>query len=112
LRLHRLNKQKEFNVNLFSRDSPVGRSFADRTALVMLLTAFGLSDAATVGLAAGVVSGTEVVAGAFSFGLIAFGAIFTAYEMAHLSGRWPGWPFSKQAISIDKVSPIHNGGGS
>jgi len=89
-------------VNLFSRNIYVGRSFADRTALVMLLSAFGLSDAAIVGLAAGVVSGTEVCAGALSFGLIAFGAIFTAYEMAHLSGPRPGWFFTKQAISIDK----------
>ena len=55
----------------------------------MLLAAFGLSDAAVVGWAAGVVSGAEVFVGAFSFALIAFGVIFTAYEMAHLNRRKP-----------------------
>jgi hypothetical protein len=34
-----------------------------------------------------VVNGVEVFAGAFSFALIAFGVIFTAYEMAHLKER-------------------------
>jgi hypothetical protein len=85
--LIRLNKQKEFNVNLFNRDSAVDRSFADRTALVILLAAFGLSDAAAVRWSAGLVSGAEVFPGAFSFVLIAFGAIFTAYEMAHRKRR-------------------------
>jgi hypothetical protein len=69
-------------VNLFNRDSAVDNSFADRTALVILLAAFGVSDAAAVGWSAGAVSGAEVFAGAFSFALIAFGAIFTAYKMA------------------------------
>jgi hypothetical protein len=64
-------------VDIFNRDHP----FADRAACVMLLAAFGLSDAAAVGWAAGVVNGAEVFAGALSFALIAFGAIFTAYAM-------------------------------
>ena len=70
-------------MNLFNRDSAIDHSFADRIALVILVAAFGLSDAAAVGWSAGLVSGAEVIAGAFSFALIAFGAIFTAYEMAH-----------------------------
>jgi len=74
-------------VNLFNRDSAVDRSFADRTALVILLAAFGLSDAAAVGWSAGVVSGAEVFAGVFSFALIGFGAIFTAHVMAHRKGE-------------------------
>ena len=69
-------------MNIFNRNYAIGHSFADRAALVMMLAAFGLSDAAVVGWAAGVVSGAEVFVGAFSFALIAFGVIFTAYEMA------------------------------
>ena len=83
-------------MNLFTRDNAVDYSFADRTALVTLLVAFGLSDLAALGWSAGVVSGAEVFAGAFSFALIAFGGLFTAYKMAHLirantspSGRTP-----------------------
>jgi hypothetical protein len=72
-------------VRFFNRDSAGDHSFADRTALVMLLAAFGLSDAATVGWSAGFVSGAEVFAGALSFALIAFGVIFTAYIMARLN---------------------------
>ena len=74
-------------MNIFNRDCAVGHSFADRAALVMMLAAFGLGDAAVVGWSAGVVNGVEVFAGALSFALIAFGVIFTAYEMAHLKGR-------------------------
>jgi hypothetical protein len=84
--LGHLSKHKEFNMNLFNRDNAVGYSFAARIAMVMLLAGYGLSLAAAVGLSAGVLSGGEVFAGAFSFVLIAFGAIFTAYEMAHLTG--------------------------
>jgi hypothetical protein len=72
-------------MSLFNRVSALGHSFADRTALVMLLAGFGLSDAAAVGWAARVVSGAEVFAGALSFSLIAFGVIFTAYEMANIA---------------------------
>jgi hypothetical protein len=71
-------------MNIFNRDHDADHSFAERAALVMLLAAFGLSDAAVVGWSAGVVSGAEVFVGAFSFALIAFGVIFTAYEMAPL----------------------------
>ena len=52
--------------------------------MVMLLAGIGLSDAMAVGWFAGVVSAAEVVAGGLSFALIAFGAIFTAYETARL----------------------------
>jgi hypothetical protein len=81
-------------VNLFNRDSAVNHSFADRTALVILLAAFGLSDAAAVGWSAGLVSGAEVLAGALSFVLIAFGAIFTAYTHCRVAyATWSGRTF-------------------
>ena len=72
-------------MKLFYRECAIGHSFADRTALVMLLVAFGLSDAAAVCWSAGVVSGAEVFAGALSFALIALGAIVTAYTMTRQS---------------------------
>lgn len=53
--------------------------------MVMLLAGFGLADAMAVGWFAGVAGAAEVVAGASSFALIAFGAIFMAYEMARLA---------------------------
>jgi len=65
----------------FNRVGAGDHSFADGIALIMLLAAFGLSDAAAVGWSAGLVSGAEVFAGALSFALIAFGSIFTAYIM-------------------------------
>jgi len=72
-------------MNIFNRWSTDDYSFAEWTAMVMLLAGFGLSDAMAVGWFAGVVGAAEIVAGALSFALIAFGAIFDAYEMAHLN---------------------------
>jgi hypothetical protein len=69
----------------FNRSSTYNHSFAGWTALVVLLIGFGLSDAMAVGWLAGLVGGAEVCAAAVSFALIAFGAIFTAYEMVHLN---------------------------
>jgi hypothetical protein len=68
----------------FNRSRTYNSSFAGWTALVVLLIGFGLSDAMAVGWFAGLVGGAEVLAGALSFALIAFGAIFTAYEMTYL----------------------------
>jgi hypothetical protein len=73
-------------MNLFNRDSAAGYSIAERTILVMLFAGYGLSLAGAVGWIMGVVNGAEIFAGAFSFALIAFGAIFTAYKMAELTG--------------------------
>ena len=71
-------------MSLFNRSSIYNHSFPGWTALVVLLIGFGLSDAMAIGWFAGLVGGAEVFAGALSFALIAFGAIFTAYEMARL----------------------------
>jgi amino acid transporter len=72
-------------MNIFNRCSSDDYSFAEWTSMVMLLAGFGLSDTLAVGWFAGIVGAAEVVGGALSFALIAFGAIFTAHEMARLN---------------------------
>lgn len=71
-------------MNIFNRCGSDNSSFAEWIAIVMLLAGIGLSDAMAVGWFAGVVSTAEVAAAGLSFALIAYGAIFTAYEMARL----------------------------
>jgi hypothetical protein len=50
---------------------------------VELLLAFGLSDAAVIAWSAGLMTGEQLLAWAFTYLLIAFGVLFTSYEMGH-----------------------------